>query len=255
MDERDFLRLLTAYRNVQPSELAELFRQAPDQTRAGLERLLRENTAAFSAIVPQAIDQQTGLFTKEHFEKTLLPDAISTANEKGVPFSYVLLDIDNFHQFNRTYGHLRGDKAIYECAALLKKSFRTSERRADQRSAMKENAAGKDRRRYNVFDNITRLPDEESIESGRVGNGEEFALILHGCGEDASKTVADRFLQEVRKIIIPYKGGFIGFTVSGGTAQYLNGMTPSQLIENADAALLYSKSQGKDRITTFSQLS
>ena len=39
--------------------------------------------------------------------------------EKGTPFSFMYLDIDNFKSFNDTYGYLRGDGVIMQTARIL----------------------------------------------------------------------------------------------------------------------------------------
>lgn len=63
-----------------------------------------------------SLDSTTKVFTRESvIEKT----KIQIENKQ--PFALVILDIDNFKQFNDTYGHMFGDIILVETAAVIKK--------------------------------------------------------------------------------------------------------------------------------------
>ena len=219
----------------------------PKSTRVLLETILFEDPEAFRKIVPQGIDEQTGLYSKKHFETRLLHAAISKANESGIPLSYVLFDLDKFHDFNDRYGYSKGDEAIVKLVELMNSVFRTEDGVLERWQ--------KDRRKYqNSPDLISRLQDNGHIAQGRVGYGEEFAVILSGCDERTALEIAQRVLDGARRIRIPYGNETVGFTVSGGISEYLPTMTPEQLKQNANSAVKYSKHNGRDRITLFSEV-
>jgi len=200
--------------------------------------------------VPQVIDRQTGLLSKGYFEQHELPLALLKARTNEVPLSYFLIDLDDFHDFNEDYGHVMGDEAMKQVTDLLKKSFRTNNtRRTLDQTLTQEDKPSKSNRR---LDHIGRVPMAYTPQ-GRVGGGEEFAVILYGCDEVNAEIVANRFLAKVRALTIPYRiDEALSITASGGISQYQENMEPRTLIERADRALFYSKDQGKDRVTRFS---
>lgn len=69
-------------------------------------------------------DTFTGMYNKEH-SVTLIKEYLRL-NENQT-HAFLLLDIDNFKYYNDTYGHYEGDLAIKELAALIKKTFRSSD--------------------------------------------------------------------------------------------------------------------------------
>lgn len=246
-------KLLRVYKISTPEQLAETFRSYPELTRSGLEKLLENDADAFSKAVPQAVDQQTGLFSKSHFENVLLPNAIKNAENNGDPLSYVLLDFDNFHDFNDQYSHTTGDAAIKSFANLLKSSFRISGDRRTSQIDTQDNKRTEDRRSAPSLDYVARLPEKYSHQ-GRVGYGEEFALVLYGCDGQTSLRSIKGFLDKVRKLEIPHENKKVGITVSGGIAVYKKGMGKAQLIAEADAALKYIKNNSKNDVALYSQI-
>ena len=103
-----------------------------------------------------------------------------------------------------------------------------------------------------------------------MGGGEEFAVVLYGCDEKMAENVANRLLEEVRMMRIPYQNQEVGITVSGGISAYngkLNLQNLNQeelekiltekaeeLKSKADRALFYTKENGKNAITPFSNV-
>lgn len=57
--------------------------------------------------ITKRIDPQTGIYNK----KAIL-DKAKKLYDNGIPFSFIMLDIDNFKRINDTYGHVIGDKCI-----------------------------------------------------------------------------------------------------------------------------------------------
>lgn len=115
----------------------------------------------------------------------------------------VLFDVDNFKQINDTYGHLEGDKVIRSFGEILNKHC------------------------------------DESCIPFRFG-GDEFCILFIGNALEnvisTTKKIKENFNRYVQLRKVDYH-----VTVSAGIAEYIKGMTPEQLLENADIALYRSK--------------
>jgi len=237
-----------------PELMANYLRDSP-VTTPSLQILARKSPHEYSAKVPQITDSQTGLFSKVYFEKVLLPSAIETANQNSVPLAYFSIDLDDFKKINTEYGERNGDKVIELFSDLLKKSFRsTSGRKKELSSVETEKRTSNRRKNADSLDYIALSPDKYT-QGGRVGGGEEFGVILYGISEtEALNLSTTRLLDKVRQTDVPYDDGKIRFTFSGGIAQFEKGMTAEQLMVNAMAARAYSKKNGKNQITSYSQI-
>jgi diguanylate cyclase (GGDEF)-like protein/putative nucleotidyltransferase with HDIG domain len=64
-------------------------------------------------------DPLTGLGNHRHFHERLEHD-VTEAEEKGVPVSVCILDIDNFKELNDTLGHPKGDLVLSQVAGRLR---------------------------------------------------------------------------------------------------------------------------------------
>ena len=143
-------------------------------------------------------------------------------NNRGVAFSALILaDIDRFKTVNDRFGHPVGDRIIRIVAGILKANVR------------------------------------EGACVARTG-GEEFAIVLDGCGEDATFRIAE----DIRKAIIetPFVNVANGtnygpITMSFGTCMATQAQGPDDLYIKADRALYASKTGGRNRTTRFSSLS
>lgn len=73
-----------------------------------------------------ARDKLTGLLNRGIFDD-LLQDATLRARRYGRPLSILMLDVDQFKQFNDSWGHAAGDEALKAVAAAIKQSVRQGE--------------------------------------------------------------------------------------------------------------------------------
>lgn len=167
-------------------------------------------------------DDLSRLRNRRYFERRL-DELIAESARLRAQLTVLLFDIDDFKQYNDTYGHDTGDAVIQEIAALLLRCSR------------------------------------ESDVVARYG-GDEFAVILWDAGKPrvvGSKhpsdilALADRFRQAIAThafaCLGPQAPGPI--TISGGLASYpWDGHTRAQLLRAADEALLAAKKHGKDSI-------
>lgn len=159
-------------------------------------------------------DELTTLFNKRHFN-TIFPNEIKRADRAGFPIIFAILDIDNFKQFNDTYGHQEGDKTLQQVGLVLHKNMK----------------------RANDF-------------AFRLG-GEEFGLLF---SEEDPKKV-HQFLNKLRKEIlalnIPHKTNvvdLVSVTIGYKFARPEEGLTQEQLYKLADNALYEGKRNGRNQV-------
>jgi len=131
-----------------------------------------------------------------------------------------MVDIDNFKQYNDTYGHPAGDEALRITAATIKNSVR----------------------------NIDRV--------ARYG-GEEFAVILPMTETAAAQDIAERIRSGVAGRYFPDDAAraTVKLTASLGIAcfpQHADNLL--DLVGNADKALYAAKVSGKNRVALFDKL-
>jgi diguanylate cyclase (GGDEF)-like protein len=162
-------------------------------------------------------DNLTGLYQRNYFMKRL-DEEFAKIKRYGIDLSYLMIDLDNFSRVNNLYGHHEGDRVLRVVAQTILKSVR----------------------------NVDIV--------GRFG-GEEIIVILPNTNGAAARIVAERILNNLRKI--PVEGNRYQITASIGVAS--NDMDqPSDalvLTEKADHAETYAKRNGKNRVVCYWELS
>jgi len=163
-------------------------------------------------------DYLTGLNNHGYF-KELLETEILITKESTKPMSVALLDIDDFKKYNDLYGHIKGDQLLTFFGSIL------------------ENEASK--KQYIV---------------GRYG-GEEFAILMPNTTERSAYIFVDQLRKKVNDSYfdgveaLPY--GCLSF--SSGICECEQGIyDSSELLNKADQAMYYGKSQGKNNVQLFS---
>lgn len=106
-------------------------------------------------------DQLTGLLNRRMFYQRMGRE-IKGARRYGYPISLIIMDIDNFKEYNDTYGHLEGDRILAELGRLLKEEIRASD------------------------------------FSARLG-GEEFAIVLPHTPKDSAISMAERLMRGIKE--------------------------------------------------------
>lgn len=174
-------------------------------------------TAQYETVLRETMrDDLTGLFNRRYFDEAYIQQT-SLAIRYHVDFTLLFLDIDNFKDINDTYGHLGGDEALRQVAAVIDHEKRKSDIAA------------------------------------RFG-GEEFVLLLTHTNNVSGFIFAERLRKAIENIRVIYRSQSFTLTVSGGLASFpFNSQDPEKLLEMADSAVYLSKGAGKNRISHFKE--
>lgn len=175
-------------------------------TFAGQSALAFENIRLYDRIRKLAItDELTGIYNHRFYKETIHELMI---NRK--PFSLMVIDVDDFKQFNENYGHSTGDRVLAEVGKILKK------------------AAG------------------SSGSAFRYG-GDEFTIILQNTDRKESLEVARSIQNSIRDIAFDVVSSTL--TLSIGIAQYpKDAVTEAELFVTADRKLKNAKDSGKNTV-------
>ena len=143
----------------------------------------------------------------------ILDRELAHVARKRVPVAVILADLDNFKNVNDTYGHAIGDSVLREAARRLAKPMRP----------------------YDAL--------------GRYG-GEEFLIVLPGCGVESALLVAERVRSTLASAPIDTPAGPVAMTVSLGVAALEKdaSLDADRLIQAADDALYRAKRGGRNRV-------
>lgn len=161
-------------------------------------------------------DELTGVHNRRHFQQMLQMEwkrAVRFERELSV----VMLDIDHFKEYNDTYLHLEGDRVLKRIGRILKDNLRE-------------------------VDTVARF------------GGEEFVLLLPSTDKAGAVAAAEKVRQFLEKErFVTEKGEPTRpVTISCGIAMYPSDVqTIEDLIDHADIALYKAKSEGRNRVATF----
>lgn len=125
------------------------------------------------------------------------------------PLSVLLMDIDNFKQFNDAHGHQVGDEVLRGVAATLHQTVRE-------------------------MDLVARY------------GGEEFGVVLPNTPVVVAVAVAERLREAVERLQVRYDGEDFRVTISIGAAELRSTDHVSVLLRRADEALYASKAAGRN---------
>lgn len=158
-------------------------------------------------------DALTGLGNRHSMEESF-PREISRCTKDDNPIALIMIDVDNFKDFNDKFGHIAGDRALSAVAHILKTQFR---------------------------------PRDVLIRYG----GDEFAVLLPGVNREQAVIIADRVRQSVSGSTSDGSDSLIQIPVriSMGIAELESRSTLDTLIRAADAALYRAKRAGRDAVS------
>lgn len=173
------------------------------------------------------MDSLTNIYNRRFFDH-LLKSEVNRAKRFGRTVSLLLIDIDNFKEYNDKFGHLEGDRILKSIAKILCRNLRRSE-----------------------------IEPTYDIDIACRFGGEEFAVILPETGkycgtidgENEASMCASIIAERLKNKIADYAD----VTVSIGLSTYpCHGNNTNSILLAADNALYKAKELGKNRIVTAS---
>ncbi|HUA57678.1 MAG TPA: diguanylate cyclase [Verrucomicrobiae bacterium] len=160
-------------------------------------------------------DALTGLHNRASV-LDILHHELARSDRENQPVAVLLLDLDRFKHVNDAFGHPAGDAVLRETAQRIK-------------SALRE------------YDSV-----------GRYG-GEEFLVVLPGCGGESAYRQAERVREAVGAAAVEFSGSTLRVSCSIGLAyrDLAEKTDACSLIREADVALYVAKNLGRNQVAAF----
>jgi diguanylate cyclase (GGDEF)-like protein len=166
------------------------------------------------------MDQLTGIPNRRNFDNRLRAEWGRAIRENS-PLSLLMMDVDRFKNYNDTYGHRQGDKALCLVANVLTQTIKRTS------------------------DFIARW------------GGEEFTVLLPNTDFDGGVAIAEQIRADIEAVeLFCDDGTLTKITVSIGVYAH-NPTTPSCSIDEfflkADEALYNAKNTGRNRVCLYGE--
>ena len=158
------------------------------------------------------IDALTGLHNRGWLDDAFDRE-IKRSERDALPLSMIMIDVDNFKEYNDKYGHLAGDQVLVMVGESIRKPLRPN-------------------------DLVARF------------GGEEFCVLLPETKLEYAVEVAERLRE---RVCTASPGEVDGkqlpkVTISLGVTEYRPGYELNTMIASADVAMYHAKSNGKNRV-------
>jgi len=174
---------------------------------------LRSASVQWPSLDPGPSDSEQDDLAEQAFSKKMylrdLPQAVAFSAARHIPIALLVIDIDDFKQFNEEYGHQVGDEVIKRVAAVLQ-----------------ETVQGRGR--------LYRF------------GGDEFVVLLINQNEVELRAAAERIRRSLAGQAIVAVPRPIQVTIGGAVYPHA-GVDGGALFKAADDALRFAKSRGKDQ--------
>jgi two-component system cell cycle response regulator len=158
-------------------------------------------------------DGLTKLYNSRYFYNQLKAEIDRTARYQR-PLSLLLLDIDQFKEYNDNFGHLEGDKVLLRLGQIIRSCLR-------------------------------------KMDSAYRYGGEEFTVILPETEGDEAATVAERIRSSVSAegFYPKDQNERFSITISIGVTEYIHDEEIAIFVQRADKAMYLSKQSGRNRVS------
>jgi diguanylate cyclase (GGDEF)-like protein len=161
-------------------------------------------------------DPLTGLVNRRYLEERL-SEELDRSKRYRLQMSFLMVDIDDFKNYNDKHGHQAGDLALEMTAQCLKTALRSAD------------------------------------VAARYG-GEEFSILLPQTGLAEARVIAERIRRRIERTQFPHgKSQPLGaVTVSIGISAFDAQLdSPAEVIYAADQAMYIAKSRGKNCVESY----
>jgi diguanylate cyclase (GGDEF)-like protein len=156
-------------------------------------------------------DGLTGLGNHRAFQEEL-DVQVALARDEDTPVALLIVDVDDLKKINDRKGHAAGDELLRAVAQVMRGNLRRSDR------------------------------------AYRIG-GDEFALLLPGCGLDDAEIIANHLLAAT---LNGHHGRIGTFSVTIGLSAFPDPSSDrQQLLHHADAAMYSGKRHGRTKVERF----
>jgi two-component system cell cycle response regulator len=158
-------------------------------------------------------DGLTKLYNSRYFYNQLKAEIDRTSRYQR-PLSLLLLDIDQFKEYNDSFGHLEGDKVLVRLGQVIRSCLR-------------------------------------KMDSAYRYGGEEFTVILPETEGDEAATVAERIRScvSIEKFYPKDQKEKYTITISIGVTEYIHDEEVAIFVQRADKAMYLSKQSGRNRVS------
>jgi diguanylate cyclase (GGDEF)-like protein len=208
-DGREVVGVVSVGRNGRPFTPSDrdLFTFLAGQAARSMGNVEFYETAARDSVT----DHLMGLLNRRAFDEALANE-VERAKRFGSDLGLVLIDLDDFGQFNKQYGVQQGDTVLREVGSVLRDGSR------------------------------------EIDHPARYG-GEELAVVLPNTDLEGAYNRAERIREQIAQLRIPRVdgAGTLSITASCGVSSARgHAADPNALVEAAGAALIEAKHSGKN---------
>ena len=155
-------------------------------------------------------DPLTGIYNRRYLNRRL-SEEITRYNRYRSPFSFIMLDLDKFKEYNDTFGHIAGDNLIRNLASVMEKSLRT-------------------------------------IDIAARFGGDEFVAIFPQTPKVDAIQISNRLKEKIEKSMAEHNAD-MPLSISVGLATFPDDASSiMELIEKTDQALYLAKKGGGNRV-------